>query len=163
MSVLKSKRRESKFEVLTYSSEIHDMLREFMQHNFGVKDVKHVVQMRYAYGKDDIEDFQKYYYLLATHKKNIDWMATLMTNNIRAANTLHPTTLHECDQRRDYQNAAIINCEDIKKDLMKTVETFEVNVNAYKPYIQAIDREIGLIKKWRQRDNKIRSYIEGNI
>jgi len=163
MSVPVSKHTESKFEVLVYSSEIHSMLREFMQRNFGVKDMKHLVQMRYAYGKDDTEDFQKYYYLLATHKKNIDQLATAMTNNIRGANSLHPTTLHECDVRRDYQNAAIINCEQIKKDLMKAVETFNVDLNAYKPYIQAIDREIGLIKKWRQKDNKIRSYIKGSI
>ena len=98
MSVIVSERKESKFEAITFSIELHNMLREFMQRNFGIKDMKHVVQMRYAYGKDDIEDYDKYYYLLLTHKKNIDKLATLMTNNIRAANTIYPTNLHEYEK-----------------------------------------------------------------
>lgn len=60
MSVLVSDRTESKFEPITYSTELHNMLREFMQRNFGVKDLEHFVQLRYAYGKDDTEDFGKY-------------------------------------------------------------------------------------------------------
>ena len=89
MSVLVSDRTESKFEPITYSTELHNMLREFMQRNFGVKDLEHFVQLRYAYGKDDTEDFGKYRYLMLTHKKEIDHLATLMTNNVRAANSIY--------------------------------------------------------------------------
>ena len=64
MSVLVSDRTESKFEPITFSTEVHNMLREFMQRNFGVKDLEHFVQLRYAYGKDDVEDFGKYRYLI---------------------------------------------------------------------------------------------------
>lgn len=39
MSVLVSDRTESKFEAITYSIELHDMLIDFMQHGFGVKSV----------------------------------------------------------------------------------------------------------------------------
>ena len=42
------------------------------------------------------------------------------------------------------------------------MEIFEVDVNTYGRYVNAIDREIGLIKKWRQRDNKIKSRLQGN-
>lgn len=38
-------------------------------------------------------------------------------------------------------------------------EIFEVDLNLYSPYVKAIDREIGLIKKWRQRDKKMESYF----
>lgn len=69
--------------------------------------------------------------------------------------------LHEYEQRRDYQNTAIVNCEQLLKELQRIVEIFEVDVNLYSRYVKAIDREIGLIKKWRQRDNRIKSQLKG--
>ena len=161
MSVLVSKRSESKFEAIVYSIELHNMLIELMQRSFGVKDLDQFVRMRYAYGKDDTEDFSKYRYLMYNYKTRIDQLASLMTNNIRAANSIYPTMLHEYEKRREYQNTAIVNCEQLLKELQRVVEIFEVDVNLYSRYVKAIDREIGLIKKWRQRDNQIKSQLKG--
>ena len=161
MSVLVSKRSESKFEAIVYPIELHNMLIELMQRSFGVKDLDQFVRMRYAYGKDDTEDFSKYRYLMYNYKTRIDQLASLMTNNIRAANSIYPTMLHEYEKRRDYQNTAIVNCEQLLKELQRVVEIFEVDVNLYSRYVKAIDREIGLIKKWRQRDNQIKSQLKG--
>lgn len=164
MSVLVSDRKESKFEAITFSIELHNMLIELMQRSFGVKDFEHFVRMRYAYGKDDKEDFSKYRYLMNNFKMRIDQLASMLTSNVRAANSLYPTSIHEYEQRRSYQNNAIANCEQIVKELQQVVEIFEVDINLYSRYIKAIDREIGLIKKWRQRDNKIKSYLlKGDI
>lgn len=163
MSVLASKRKESKFEAITYSLELHNMLLDLMQRSFGVKDLEHFVRVRYAYGKDETEDFAKYRYLMSNFKNRIDQLASQLTNNIRAANSTYPTSMREYEQRRDYQNSAIINCEQIIKELQRVVEIFEVDINVYGRYVKAIDREIGLIKKWRQRDNKIKAYLQGNI
>lgn len=104
MSVLASKRKESKFEAITFSIDLHDMLLDFMQRSFGVKDLDHLVRVRYAYGKDETEDFAKYRYLMTNFKNRIDQLASQLTSN-----------------------------------------------------------EIGLIKKWRQRDNKIKAYLQGNV
>ncbi|MBS6180582.1 MAG: hypothetical protein KH921_07315 [Erysipelotrichaceae bacterium] len=161
MSVLVSDRKESRFEAITYSVELHDMLIELMQRGFGVKDLEHFVRMRYAYGKDETEDFSKYRYLMQNYKTRIDQLASQLTNNIRAANSIYPTTMHEYEQRRDYQNSALVNCEQLIKELQRVVEIFEVDINLYSRYITAIDREIGLIKKWRQRDNKIKTHLTG--
>jgi hypothetical protein len=163
MSVLVSDRKESKFEAIAYSIELHVMLTELMQRSFGLKDLENIVRIRYAYGKDDKEDFAKYRYLMQNAKNRIDQIASLLTSNVRSANTLYPTSMHEYEQRRDYQNNAIANCEQLIKELQRVVEIFEVDINVYGKYIKAIDREIGLIKKWRQRDNKIKSYLQGNI
>lgn len=163
MSVLVSDRKESKFEAITYSIELHDMLLDFMQRNFGIKDLDHFVRVRYAYGKDEVEDFSKYRYLMNNFKTRIDQLASQLTSNVRAANSTYPTSMREYEQRRDYQNNAIINCEQILKELQRIVEIFEVDVNTYGRYVNAIDREIGLIKKWRQRDNKIKAYLQGNV
>ena len=163
MSVLVSDRKESKFEAITYSIELHDMLIDLMQRSFGVKDLDHLVRVRYAYGKDETEDFAKYRYLMTNFKNRIDQLASQLTSNVRAANSTYPTSMREYEQRRDYQNNAIINCEQILKELQRIVEIFEVDVNTYGRYVNAIDREIGLIKKWRLRDNKIKSRLEGSI
>ena len=163
MSVLVSKRNESRFEAITYSVELHNMLIELMQHSFGIKDLDHFVRIRYAYGKDPTEDFSKYRYLMQNFKTRIDQIASLLTNNVRAANSIYPTTLHEYEKRRDYQNTAIVNCEQLLKELQRVVEIFEVDINIYGRYVNAINREIGLIKRWRQRDNKIKSQLTGNI
>ena len=45
MSVLVSDRTESKFEAITYSIELHDMLIDLMQRSFGVKDLDQLVRL----------------------------------------------------------------------------------------------------------------------
>lgn len=159
MSVLSADRKESKFEAVTFSIELHDLLIDLMQRSFGIKNLDDVVRKRYAYGKDKTEDFAKYRYLMVNSKSRIDQLAALLTNNLRAANSIYPTSLSEYEQRRGYQNIAIANCEQLINELQRIVEVFEVDINIYGKYINAIDREIGLIKKWRQRDNKIKSYL----
>lgn len=159
MSVLVSDRKESKLEVIVYSLELRNMLIELMQRNFGVKDLNRMVRLRYAYGKDDREDFHKYHYLMSGFKKRIDELASMLTGNLRAANTIYPTSMYEYEQRRGYQNNAIVNCEQILKELQQVVEIFEIDLNIYDRYVKAIDREIGLIKKWRQRDNAIKTRL----
>lgn len=165
MSVLLGDRKESKFEAITHSVDLHDMLIELMQRGFGIKDVEHFVRVKYAYGDIPEEDFARYRYLMQNFKTRIDQLASLMTNNIRAANSIYPQNLHEYEIRRDYQNAAIVNCEQLIKELQRIVEIFDVDINLYSRYIKAIDREIGLIKRWRQRDKTIKSYLEkqGNV
>lgn len=71
MSVLVSDRTESKFEAITYSIELHDMLIDFMQRSFGVKDLDQLVRVRYAHGKDATEDFSRYRYLMLNYKNRI--------------------------------------------------------------------------------------------
>ena len=45
--------------------------------------------------------------------------------------------------------------------LQRTIDIFEVDVNAYEPYVKDINREIELIKKWRQKDNQIKTHLKG--
>lgn len=163
MSVLVSDRKESKFEAITYSVELRCLIIELMQRGFGVKDINAVARRRYVIKKDDIENPTKYIYLIQNFKNRIDKTTSLITHNVRAANSIYPTSIAEYEQRRSYQNMAIANCEQIISELQQIVEIFDVDINIYGKYIQAIDREIGLIKKWRQRDNKIKSYLKGNI
>lgn len=163
MSVLVSDRKESRFEAITYSIELHDMLIDLMQQDFGVRDLKHLVRLKYAYGKEETENYEKYAYLMNKYKDRVDLLASRLTSNVRGANSIFPINMHEYERRRDYQNDAIVNCEQLLKELQRVVEIFDVDINFYRRYVKAIDREIGLIKKWRQRDNKIKSRLQGNV
>ena len=163
MSVLVSNRKESKFEVIVFSLELHRMLIELIQRDFGVKDLDQLVRVRYASGKDETENFSRYRYLMRRSKDRVDQEAALITSNLRGANAIYPKTLHEYECRRDYQNYAIAHCEILMKELQHVVEVFDVDLNTYNRYVNAIDREIGLIKKWRLRYNKIKSRLEGSI
>ena len=68
MSVLVSNRKESKFEVIVFSLELHRMLIELIQRDFGVKDLDQLVRVRYASGKDETENFSRYRYLMRRSK-----------------------------------------------------------------------------------------------
>ena len=160
MSVLVSDRKESRFEALIFSEELHSMMIELMQRNFGIKDVDRFVRMEYARGKMDSEDVEYFYALLRNSKQRIDQTASMLTDNLRAAKSIYPVFMEEYHKRRAYLNAGISNCEQLINRLQHVVKIFNVDLNIYNRYIQAIDREIELIKRWRQRDNKLRTRLQ---
>lgn len=154
MSVLVSKRTESKFEAIIHSVELHDMLIDLIQRNFGVRDIEQFVRTRFAYSVEE-DEYAKHRYLMHNFKSRVDQLASQLTSNVRAANSLYPTSMAEYERRREYQNNAIVNCEQLIKELQRVVEIFDVDINLYGRYVKAIDREIDLIKKWRLRDAEI--------
>lgn len=127
MSVLVSDRTESKFEAITYSIELHDMLIDLMQRSFGVKDLDQLVRVRYAHGKDATEDFSRYRYLMLNYKNRIDQLASMLTSNVRAANSIYPTTLHEVKKHIIYDNCASIKGRGISHQR----DRFEVHLRKY--------------------------------
>lgn len=76
-------------KVKRYSIELHDMLIDLMQRSFGVKDLDQLVRVRYAHGKDATEDFSRYRYLMLNYKNRIDQLASMLTSNVRAANSIY--------------------------------------------------------------------------
>lgn len=161
MSVLAVDRKEAKTEPITFSDELRRMLTELANRDFGVKDLDELVRVRYANGIDKYEDFQRYRGLMRDERDKIKDLSYLLTNNLRAANSIYPKNMREYERRREFQGFGVINCEQLIKELQHIVELFDVDLNVYERSVKAIDREIGLIKKWRQRDNKIKSYLQG--
>lgn len=159
MSVLVSDRKESRFESITFSIELHNMLLDLLSRDFGIKDLDQLVRVNYAYGRIKSEDFPFYHYQMHKYKDRINELAYALTNNLRAAKNLYPTSMHEYERRREYQNNAIVNCEQLLNALQQVVEIFDVDLNQYGRYVKAISREIDLIKRWRQRDNKLKTHF----
>jgi len=164
MSVIASKRNPSRFEPIKHAVDLRVLLTALLVRNFGIKDLEHVVRIKYAFGKDRKEDLPKYIFIMASCKNRIDMLASHIEANVRAANTIYPVSIGECDQRREFQNVAIVNCEQLISELQYIVNMFWVDINDYRQYVEAIDQQIALIKKWRQSDNRIRKkLLKGGI
>ena len=160
MSVLASHRKESKWEPIVYSEKLHDELLDLSQRDFGIKEMTKIVRRRYWQSETFEEELSRYGYLLYESKKRLNDLASLLTSNLRAANSIYPTTMHEYEQRRDFQNFALVNCEQIINELQHVVGTFYVDFNIFKTINYMIEREIRLIRKWRQRDNRIKRQVQ---
>ena len=81
-----------------------------------------------------------------------------LMNNITAANTIYPANEHELQVRRDYQNAALGNCEQIWQQLQHIddvmYEVKAIDLNKLEPTLEMLVREGALLKAWRKA-NKI--------
>lgn len=53
--------------------------------------IKHVVQIKFALGKESTENHVNYLYLLANFKMCVDQLAFLLINDIRVSNSIYPT------------------------------------------------------------------------
>ena len=159
MGVIVSHRNESRFEVLAHAVAMRNLLTGLAMRGFGIKNLKSLARKKYIYGSDKTESVAKYVSLLACHRNRFDFLSAQAVGYTRAANAIFPRTLSECDLRREYQDRALVACEQLIGELQQIVEVFDVDLNCYKQYVEAIDREIGLIKSWRQSDNRFRAAL----
>lgn len=73
------------------------MLIQFMQRSFGVKNFEKVIRSKYGDSTDPGQEMSNSRFLMHRFKVRINDTAMLLTSNVRAANSIYPTTLHECD------------------------------------------------------------------
>ncbi len=78
-----------------------------------------------------------------------------MMDNITAANTIYPVNEHELEVRRDYQNLAIINVEQIMQYLQFMLETLDLNADKFQTLTELLVKEAQLLRGWRKANSKI--------
>lgn len=161
MSVILSKRKPSKYEALTFASEIQKELTDLAIRNFGVKDLWFIMRTNPSINVDamDFEELEKEFrrtnWIMCELKKKIHNTSELLIEDLRSAYSRFPVNEHELQIRRDKLNNAIVECEIIRTELQYAVELFNVDLNCYERISKALDREISLIKTWRSKDNEI--------
>ena len=90
--------------------------------------------------------------------KERDYFMNLLRDlirNICVANTIRITNSEEYYKRRNYQNEAICNCENLLQEMQYIIYVCHPNVERYMKYVDMIEYEITLLKGWRKSDNKI--------
>ena len=162
MSVLASDRPESKLEVIHHAGVMRDMFNQLVLRNFGIRDVGPIARRKYILGKDNTENREKYECLLEEYRGAIVRFAARVEQDVSAANGIYPKSMSEYNQRRAYQNDALAACRQLTVEIQNVVGTFDVDINKYAPYSDAINREIDLINCWRRSDNRFLKHFAGS-
>lgn len=163
MSVLVCRRKESRLEVIVFAEKLRSELIDLTHRTFGIKNLEHLLRPEKARGQLKKKDIDFYCSVLQLSKESVLRAATMLTDNVSAANSIYPILDAEWEQRRIYQDNAIANCRQIIKELQHVVAIFDIDINTYERYINDINREIGLIKNWRQKDYNLCHSKKGNI
>jgi hypothetical protein len=128
-------------------------MMEFLRGDFGIHNRKNAKKINPElpedYYAEDIGEFSKNIKILL---RNLMW-------NITGGNTIYPANLTNLEQRRHYQNAAIINCEQLHQELLYCEDALPVRVSQFVPYIESIEFEVKLLKGWRKSNNKFEEAI----
>ncbi len=90
----------------------------------------------------------------------LDILQQLMMN-IRQANTIYPTNESECYDKRNIQNHAIGNCEQLLEEMQYIISVVPTDANKYMRYVDMIEKEIALLKGWRKSGNEKLKEIRG--
>ena len=117
-----------------------------------------MLRHKYAVSPLNDDDFSFYFSILQEHKRHVRNHINLLTSTIRLAN-VYPTTISDLKERINHQNQAIFACVLLSKEMKEIVRRFDVNLNKFAVYQETIDHEIMLIKRWKQRDNRLAKRI----
>ena len=175
MSVLKSKRKPSQFEVFHHLYKLRRNITDLLLRDFGYSFEKadKRLQKRFS-GRayEDLTDNEKAQYdrlqkrwtafdewfVIDERKVIVDCLREI-TKHVFVANSIYPTCREELVERRIHQDEAIGQCYRLTQELQDAIETLPVDVNTYTQFGQAIQTEINLIKGWRKSDNKFKGAI----
>lgn len=175
MSVLKSKRKASQFEVFhrfyKMRKEVTDLLlRDFgYDYNRAENKVAKMFGGR-SYTELTPEEKSRYDRLMEKNRAFDEWFIEderkvivdclrSIGENVFLANSIYPTYMEELIERRLYQDKAIGLCYRLTQELQYAIETLPVDVNKYLRFAEMIQTEINLLKGWRKSDNKFKRAI----
>lgn len=144
MTVPKSKRNKSRFEVFHNMQAVQKELILYLMDDFGITRNTNLGEAQFL----DLK-FQRVINLCSD-----------IVGDLHRANDLFVTNMMEYGQRRLYQDKAIANCDVLKQELQSVIDVISgLNINKYKISIKLIDRELVLIKSWRKADIRLKKKL----
>lgn len=175
MSVLKSKRKQSQFEVFHHLYKTRKEVTDLLLRDFGYdleraeKKVSRTFSDR-PYEELTPEEQHRYDKLKARNQSFDEWFVAderqvivdclrTITEEVFVANSIYPTCREELVERRLHQDKAIGQCYRLTQELQYAIETLPVDVNKYLRFADMIQTEINLLKGWRKSDNKFKRAI----
>lgn len=172
MSVVKGKRKQSQFEVFHHLTKIRQQITDLLLRDFGYSFEKFHKKLERKYGGkpfEELDDSKKSDYLRQKkrHEAFDEWYISQertviieclhsLNEHVYTANSIYPTCKEELIERRIHQDVAIGQCYRLIQELQYAIETLPVDVNVYLRFAEDIEKEISLIKGWRQADNKFK-------
>lgn len=170
MSVVKSKRTLSDMEFYANAYDIRVEINNWLMRDFGYKkykkEVKQLVKDISQEDEEIINDILKKYdikshnkfttvypkWFIKEERKILIKLGHKLMRNIIEANSIYPKYETEYELRRTYQDKAIGKCYDIMNEMQYISKVFKTDINRYVGLLKSLDREIKLLKAWRNSD-----------
>lgn len=175
MSVLKSKRKASQFEVFHHFYKMRKEVTDLLLRDFGYdynRAENKVAKMfgGRSYTELTPEEKSRYDRLMEKNRAFDEWFIEderkvivdclrSIGENVFLANSIYPAYMEELIERRLCQDKAIGLCYRLTQELQYAIETLPVDVNKYLHFAEMIQTEINLLKGWRKSDNKFKRAI----
>lgn len=175
MSVLKSKRKPSQFEVFHHLTKLRQEITDLLLRDFGYSFEKAEKRLNHRFSNrhyEDLTDQEKIAYdklrerntafdewFIKDERQVIVDCLREITKEVYIANSIYPTCYEELVQRRLHQDEAIGQCYRLTQELQYAIETLPVDVNIFLRFGESIQKEVNLIKGWRKSDNKFKGAI----
>jgi hypothetical protein len=162
VSVLKNKRGLSKLEFYHTARKLREDMTKLLLRDFGVRDKVRKIKTPENMEVTIIEGFPDW--LIVSFRQNIIAILRNLMMNVTAGNTIYPVNPEELQQRRQYQTAAIINCEQLLQEMQYCADVLPLKLEKFLPFIDLIEFEIKLLKGWRKSNNDLEKKIKtGNV
>lgn len=147
--VYQALRKKSTFQVFEDCTSLRNKLTEYILQDFDLN------------GK--LKD--KHLFFLEEERKTILTYVRNVSTSIAMANSIYITNLEEYKERRLWQDRAIGWCGSLKQELQYINGTLnnEINTNKYTDLCLDIDKEINLIRNWRQSENHFKTEFKEEL
>ena len=181
MAVLKNLQNLSSMEFYKTAIYLRKNITNWMLRDFGInmypRSVKHVIkniskedkkvidEIFEKYGVQQNKQFQSEYpeWFVDSQREHIMNIMQNLIDEITSANSIYAISLSEFDERRNHQNEAIACCFKLYQELQYIRAIFPIDLNNLIPIFESIDKEVDLLKGWRQSDNKSKKKLEEKI
>ena len=144
MSVVKSKRGQSKVEFEQIYFQLADNIDNLVEHNFYV-------------GKVLAEKNQAF---INARGMALERLTDDLVYYIKIANSIYPTCLAEWEERRVTIGKAVGVCYAILTHYQRVMIRLRVNDEKYAMDVRNIMRMINSLKAWRKSDNKLKEKLK---
>lgn len=143
MSVVKSKRSQSKIEFEQLYFQVADGVDTLVEHNF--------------YASHEL--LEKNRTFLEIRCATLERLTDDLLYNIKVANSIYPICMTEWEERRVAMGKAIGICYAILTNYHRIMMRLRIPDNKYTVDIQNVIRMIGCLKAWRKSDNRLRATL----
>ena len=178
MTVVVRKRKQSGFEVFDQLARIRVEITNLIFRDFGFNYDRIEMYAGKLFGQYYMDELRKLNpearelkliritedvkHYIKDASQTVKDLLRQATAEVHIANDIIPTRWAEYDERRLRQDRAVGYLHVLTLELESIIDDLPVNANVFFRTATLIDREIGLIKSWRQADNKFKPIIAKN-
>lgn len=154
MSVPKSRRTPSRFEVLYNAEKLRDELTSLILRSFGVYSRNGILRKKYSEFVKNSKNEEYIDLMIQGYKDRLFNSYRFIEIYLYQAKSIYPSTKGKLDLRIYCQNKALLSCIETKTTLGSIAKVFNVDLNYFKQPVDLLNKEIKLIKAWQQSDSR---------